>query len=58
MRSILAYIDIGTGSMIVSSLIAALVAVPFVLRQQIARVAGRLRRTKAAVPPTDTDSPG
>jgi hypothetical protein len=39
----LAYIDAGTGSMILQGAIAAIVAVPFILRTQIGRVVHALR---------------
>jgi hypothetical protein len=40
---LLAYIDPGTGSLVVQALIATLVAVPFFFRQQIARAVRRFR---------------
>jgi hypothetical protein len=43
MNPVLAYIDAGSGSLIVQALIAALVAAPFIFRQQLGRVARRLR---------------
>lgn len=46
---LLAYIDPGTGSLVVQALIATLVAVPFFFRQQIGRAVRRLRGGK---PPT------
>jgi hypothetical protein len=39
-----AYIDPGAGSLIVQATIAAVVAVPFYLRRQIARAVRRLTR--------------
>ena len=46
MDTVLAYIDAGSGSLIIQALIAALVAAPFVFRQQVGRVvrASLLRR--------------
>jgi hypothetical protein len=43
LRTILAYIDAGTGSMLVQVVIATLVAVPFFLRSHIARGARAVR---------------
>jgi hypothetical protein len=40
---ILAYIDPGAGSLVIQAVIAAALAVPFLLRSQIGRVLGRLR---------------
>jgi hypothetical protein len=40
----LAYIDPGSGSLLVQVIIGSLLAVPFFLRGQIARVVGALRR--------------
>jgi hypothetical protein len=39
----LAYIDAGTGSMILQGAIAAIVAVPFILRSQLGRVIHAVR---------------
>jgi len=48
---VFAYIDPGAGSMVIQMLIAAAVAVPFFLRQQIGRGINRLRgRTDAKQP--------
>jgi hypothetical protein len=60
MHLVLAYIDPGSGSLIIQALIAGLVAAPFVLRQQIARIARRLRGAPELAPPapTDTDPAG
>jgi hypothetical protein len=58
MHPVFAYIDIGSGSLIVSTLIAAIVTVPFVLRQQLSRIVNRLRGSKAPAAPTDADSAG
>ena len=60
-----AYIDAGSGSLIIQALIAGLVAAPFVLRQQISRVVRRLRGRpdpepsgSAATATTDIDPAG
>ncbi len=44
----LAYIDPGSGSLIIQAVIATVIAVPFFFRQQIARLArlGRHRRDR------------
>ena len=39
----LAYIDAGTGSMVVQVVIAAIIAVPFILRTQLGRGANFVR---------------
>lgn len=39
----LAYIDPGSGSLIIQAVIATIVAIPFFFRHQIARVADRFR---------------
>jgi len=41
---LIAYIDPGSGSLIVQAVIATLVAVPFFFRQQIARAVRTVRR--------------
>ena len=41
------YIDPGAGSMLVQALLAGLLAVPFFLRSQIARVVDRVRHRAA-----------
>jgi hypothetical protein len=58
MHPIFAYIDPGSGSLAIQAVIAALVAAPFVLRSQIARVVRRLRGespTAATTGTTDVD---
>jgi hypothetical protein len=45
--SILAYIDPGSGSLMIQAVIASIVAVPFVFRAQLARILGRFRRGAA-----------
>lgn len=55
MVHLLAYIDPGTGSLVVQALIATLVAVPFFFRQQIARAVRRLRGGKRPISTTSDD---
>ena len=43
-----AYIDPGSGSLIIQALIATIVAIPFFFRQQIGRVVRTLRRDGSA----------
>ena len=56
----LAYIDPGSGSLIIQAAIAAVVAVPFFFREQIRRVIRAVRRTggndASPTQPTDTVS--
>ena len=40
---IFGYIDPGQGSMLIQAVLAGLLAVPFILRSQIARVVARVR---------------
>jgi hypothetical protein len=59
MEHLLAYIDPGSGSLIIQAVIASLVAIPFFFRQQIARVIRVVRRgdgSHDSVPPTDRAS--
>ena len=57
--SLVAYIDPGSGSLIIQAVIAGVVAVPFFMRQQIGRFMRTLRRGGATetpqppAPPTD-----
>ena len=44
MHHILAYIDPGSGSLIIQAAIATVVAIPFFFRQQIGRVVRIVRR--------------
>jgi hypothetical protein len=44
--SLIAYIDPGSGSLIIQAVIATALAVPFFLREQIARLVRGLRRGK------------
>lgn len=46
MDPVLAYIDVGSGSLIIQAAIAGLVAAPFVFRTQLARVVEKVRGTK------------
>jgi hypothetical protein len=43
MDSILAYIDPGSGSLVVQAVIATIIAIPFFFRQQISRFARLVR---------------
>ena len=47
MLQVLAYIDPGSGSLIIQAVIATVVAVPFFLRHQIGRLVRTLRGDKA-----------
>ena len=64
MDPVLAYIDPGTGSLMIQVLIASLIAAPFVLRQQIGRLIARIKgeappaSTTPAPASTDPDSDG
>ena len=55
----LAYIDPGSGSLIIQAVIATVIAVPFFFRQQIARFMRTIRRqdeTTSDVTTNDTQS--
>ena len=56
MAHLLAYIDPGSGSLIIQAIIATLIAVPIFFRQQIARFADVVRRRDGGGP-TGTDAP-
>ena len=43
MELVFAYIDPGSGSLIVQALVAGLVAIPVIFRQQIRRIVGVMR---------------
>ncbi len=64
MHPVLAYIDPVSGSLLIQGLIAALVAAPFVFRQQIRRFVRRMRGQEQVAPAsepvstTDPDSAG
>ncbi len=55
MAYVLAYIDPGSGSLIIQAVVATVVAVPFFFRHQIGRVVRAVRRheTTARAPRTD-----
>ena len=58
MDQFLAYIDPGSGSLIIQAVIATIVAVPFFFRQQIGRVVRAVRRGNSessdpVTPPTE-----
>jgi hypothetical protein len=55
MHDLLAYIDPGSGSLIIQAVIATIVAVPFFFRQQIGRFVRTVRRTDT---PPATQEPG
>ncbi len=48
MTDVIAYIDPGSGSLIVQAVIATIVAVPFFFRQQIGRAVRTIRRGRGA----------
>lgn len=50
---ILAYIDPGSGSMVIQAVIAAALAIPFFLRDRISAALGRLRHRDDSVPAPD-----
>jgi hypothetical protein len=55
----LAYIDPGSGSLIIQAVIATIVAVPFFFRQQIGRLVRSVRKgdgSGSTTPPTDRPS--
>lgn len=61
MDHFLAYIDPGSGSLIIQAVIATIVAVPFFFRQQIGRIVRAVRRGEPeapgqVTPPTDRSS--
>ena len=43
----LGYLDAGTGSMIVQGVVAAIVTIPFLLRNSIRRAVSRVRRDRS-----------
>jgi hypothetical protein len=53
MTHLLAYIDPGSGSLIIQVVIATLVAIPIFFRTQIARVMHAIRGTKEEQTPVD-----
>ena len=52
MELILAYIDPGSGSLIIQALIAGLVAIPIFFRHQISRAVRAIRGGEARAPET------
>ena len=57
MIPLLAYIDPGSGSLIIQAAIAAVIAVPIFLRSQIARAVRALRRSDDEEPTGGDDAP-
>jgi hypothetical protein len=53
MHHLLAYIDPGSGSLIIQALIAGVVAIPFFFRQQIGRFVRAVRRTDSTETPSN-----
>jgi hypothetical protein len=56
MHDFLAYIDPGSGSLIIQALIAGIVAIPFFFRQQIARVVHAVRGDKKTEAPASSST--
>ena len=56
MSPFLAYIDPGSGSLIIQAAIAALIAIPIFFRSQIARAMRALRRSEASEPTSEDDA--
>ena len=52
MHHLLAYIDPGSGSLIIQAVIAGIVAIPFFFRQQIGRFVRAVRKTDSSATPT------
>jgi hypothetical protein len=50
-----AYIDPGSGSLIIQAVIAAIIAIPVLLRSQIGRAIRTLRRSDDQEPPSADD---
>lgn len=53
MTDVLAYIDPGSGSLIIQVVIATIVAIPLFFRSQIARIVGTVRGRKEDAPAGD-----
>ncbi len=53
MTELLAYIDPGSGSLIIQVVIATLVAIPIFFRTQLRRLIDTIRGSKGASSPTD-----
>ena len=58
MSHLLAYIDPGSGSLIIQAVIATLVAIPIFFRTQIARIVNRLRGRPEVQAPADDRADG
>lgn len=56
MDLMLAYIDPGSGSLIIQAVIATVIAVPFFFRQQIARIVRVIRHRDETPGATPTDT--
>ena len=52
---LLAYIDPGSGSLIIQVLIASIIAIPVIFRNKIAQVANAVRGNKASTEAPDDD---
>jgi hypothetical protein len=50
MELVLAYIDPGSGSLVIQALIAGIVAIPIIFRRQISRVVRALRGSDEPAP--------
>ena len=57
MTELIAYIDPGSGSLIIQAVIATLVAIPFFFRQQISRAVRRFRSSDGSTEPKVSPSP-
>jgi hypothetical protein len=57
LHPILAYIDPGSGSLIIQVLIASIVAIPVIFRARIAQLARAFRRDKGPASGTDDVPP-
>jgi hypothetical protein len=58
MHHLLAYIDPGSGSLIIQAVIATIVAVPFFFRQQIGRFVRAVRKTdETSATPDSSEQP-
>lgn len=53
LHPVLAYIDPGSGSLIIQVVIASIIAIPVILRARIAQVARAFRRDKGSAEGTD-----
>ena len=56
MSPFLAYIDPGSGSLIIQAAIAAVIAIPIFFRSQIARAMRALRRSEEREPTSEDDA--